>query len=199
MVKVGDKGELEKKQTGETNKNEKKRNIKSTISESDFIHEKEKIIADLKIKLKQSEDRVLRELAENENIRKRYEKQTIDNLKYAVKNFSYDLLNVTDNFQRALNSIPKNFIDENSNLKSLFVGLQAVEKEIYEIFEKNGITRFESINCKFDPEKHQAVSKKESEIPEGHVAEELQKGFMIGDRLLRPAMVVISSGKQQKK
>ena len=198
MVKVGDKGELEKKQQGEINKNEKKKNIKNTPSESTIIHEKEKIILDLKVKLKQSEDRVLRELAENENIRKRYEKQTADNLKYAVKNFSFDLLNVTDNFQRALGSIPQNLIDEDSNLKSLFVGLQAVEKEIYEIFERNGVTRFDSVKCKFDPEKHQAVSKKESEIPEGYIAEELQKGFMIGDRLLRPAMVIVSSGKKEK-
>ena len=69
------------------NKNDKKKNLKNTKKESDVILEKEKIISDLKIKLNQAEDRILRELAENENIRKRYEKQTTDNLKYAVKNF----------------------------------------------------------------------------------------------------------------
>ncbi len=181
------------------NKNDKKRNLKNTKNESDVILEKEKIISDLKIKLNQAEDRILRELAENENIRKRYEKQTTDNLKYAVKNFSYELLNVTDNFQRALHSISKKDIEESSNLKSLFVGLEAVEKEIYEIFEKNGIIRFDSLNTKFDPERHQAVSKKESESPEGMIVEELQKGFMIGERLLRPAMVIVSAGKSEKK
>ncbi len=181
------------------NKNDKKKNLKNTKKESDVILEKEKIITDLKIKLNQAEDRILRELAENENIRKRYEKQTTDNLKYAVKNFSYELLNVTDNFQRALHSISKKDIEESSNLKSLFVGLEAVEKEIYEIFEKNGITRFDSLNTKFDPERHQAVSKKESELPEGMIVEELQKGFMIGERLLRPAMVIVSAGKSEKK
>ena len=181
------------------NKNDKKRTLKNTKNESDVILEKEKIISDLKIKLNQAEDRILRELAENENIRKRYEKQTTDNLKYAVKNFSYELLNVTDNFQRALHSISKKDIEESSNLKSLFVGLEAVEKEIYEIFEKNGITRFDSLNTKFDPERHQAVSKKESELPEGMIVEELQKGFMIGERLLRPAMVIVSAGKSEKK
>ena len=120
-------------------------------------------------------------------------------MKYAVKNFSYELLNVTDNFQRALHSISKKDIEESANLKSLFVGLEAVEKEIYEIFEKNGITRFDSLNTKFDPERHQAVSKKESELPEGMIVEELQKGFMIGERLLRPAMVIVSAGKSEKK
>ena len=181
------------------NKNDKKKNLKNTKNESDVILEKEKVISDLKIKLNQAEDRILRELAENENIRKRYEKQTTDNLKYAVKNFSYELLNVTDNFQRALLSISKKDIEESPNLKSLFVGLEAVEKEIYEIFEKNGITRFNSLNTKFDPERHQAVSKKESEFPEGMIVEELQKGFMIGERLLRPAMVIVSAGKSEKK
>lgn len=181
------------------NKNDKKKNLKNTKNESDVILEKEKVISDLKIKLNQAEDRILRELAENENIRKRYEKQTTDNLKYAVKNFSYELLNVTDNFQRALRSISRKDVEESPNLKSLYVGLEAVEKEIYEIFEKNGITRFNSLNTKFDPERHQAVSKKESEFPEGMIVEELQKGFMIGERLLRPAMVIVSAGKSEKK
>ena len=68
----------------------------------------------------------------------------------------------------------------------------------YEIFEKNGVVRFESLEEKFNPEIHQAVSKKNSDKPEGTIIEELAKGFMIGERLLRPAMVVVSSGKNQE-
>ena len=71
-------------------------------------------------------------------------------------------------------------------------------KEIYEIFEKNGVKKFDSLEKKFDPEIHQAVSKISSDHPEGVIVEELAKGFMIGERLLRPAMVVVSSGKQKE-
>ena len=157
-----------------------------------------KIIADLKIKLKQAEDKLLRELAENENLRKRHKKESEENFKYAIRNFSSELLSVTDNFQRALISIPRENLGDNVMLKNLVIGLEAVEKEIYEIFEKNGVVRFESLENKFNPELHQAVSKKNSNKPEGTIIEELTKGFMIGDRLLRPAMVVVSSGQNKE-
>ena len=172
-----------------------KRNAKRSKAEQKVGNEKEKIIADLKIKLNEAEDKLLRELAENDNLRKRHEKELQDNLRFAIKNFSYELLNVTDNFDRALNSIPKNDIEQIESLRNLFNGLKAVEKEIHDIFEKNGVKKFDSLNEKFNPEIHQAVSKKESEKEEGIIIEELQKGFMISDRLLRPAMVVVSSGK----
>jgi Molecular chaperone GrpE (heat shock protein) len=160
----------------------------------------EKIISDLKIRLKDTEDKLLRELAENENLRKRHEKEKQENLKYAIRSFSSDLLSVTDNFERALNSITKDVEEKNTTMKNLVIGLRAVEKEIYDIFEKNGIKRFDSLKLKFDPEKHQAVSKIDSDLEEGLIVEELAKGFMIGDRLLRPAMVIVSSGnKDQKK
>ena len=174
-----------------------KKNTKNLKPEQSKDNLNEKIIADLKIKLKQTEDKLLRELAENDNLRKRHEKESQENLKYAIRNFSADLLSVTDNFERALNSISKPDMDRNPNLKNLLVGLEAVEKEIFEIFEKNGVTKFDSHEKKFDPEIHQAVSKIESTLAEGTIVEELAKGFMIGDRLLRPAMVVVSSGKNK--
>ncbi len=89
-----------------------KRNAKRSKVEQKEGNEKEKIIADLKIKLNEAEDKLLRELAENDNLRKRHEKELQDNLRFAIKNFSYELLNVTDNFDRALNSIPKNDIEQ---------------------------------------------------------------------------------------
>ena len=197
MNKESEKNEKEMKNKKNDENVETKKNFKDNKNKSFEL--KDKIIADLKVKLKDSEDRVLRELAENENLRKRHDKEQQENLKYAIKNFSYEFLNVTDNFSRALESISSEEIEKNLNLKNLFFGLQAVEKEIYDIFEKNGIKKFESMKKQFDPEVHQAVSKKDSELPEGQVIEELQKGFMIGDRLLRPAMVVISSGKPSNK
>ena len=116
-----------------------KKNIKKSKVEQKLGNENEKIISDLKIKLNEAEDKLLRELAENDNLRKRQEKELQDNLKFALKNFSYELLNVTDNFDRALNSIPENDIEKSESVKNLFYGLKAVEKEIHDIFEKNGV------------------------------------------------------------
>ena len=179
-------------------KKESKKERRAPKNKHDSEINNQKIIADLKIKLKEAEDKLLRELAENENLRKRHQKESQENLKYAIRNFSFELLNVTDNFQRALSSISRENLGQNVMLKNLVIGLEAVEKEIYEIFEKNGVVRFESLDKKFNPEIHQAVSKKNSDKPEGTIIEELAKGFMIGERLLRPAMVVVSSGKNQE-
>ena len=198
MNKSNVKNENQQKMEKSGAKDDIKKHSKNLKPEKPSISINEKIVGDLKIKLKQTEDKLLRELAENDNLRKRHEKESQENLKYAIRNFSSDLLSVTDNFQRALSSISKDEIDQNPKLKNLMVGLEAVEKEIYEIFEKNGIRRFESFEKKFDPEIHQAVSKKNSDYPEGVIVEELAKGFMIGDRLLRPAMVVVSSGNEKQ-
>ena len=190
--------ENEKKIHKTIEKTESKKEGRASKNQNSFEINNQKIIADLKIKLKQAEDKLLRELAENENLRKRHEKESQENLKYAIRSFSVELLSVTDNFQRALISIPRENLGDNVMLKNLVIGLEAVEKEIYEIFEKNGVVRFESLEKKFNPEIHQAVSKKNSDKPEGIIIEELAKGFMIGDRLLRPAMVVVSSGKNKE-
>ena len=159
------------------------------------------LIDELKIKLKDVEDKLLRSLADNDNLRKRHDKEIEDNSKYAIKNLSYSLLNVADNLQRAIESISgsdSTVIDSNV-FKNLVIGIKAVEKELIDSLEKHGVTKFESINQKFNPEIHQAVSKIHNEQPEGLIVEEMQKGFKIGDRLLRPAMVVVSMGPETKK
>ena len=124
-----------------------------------------------------------------------------DNSKYAIKNLSYSLLNVADNLERALKSIPNNETGglENNVIKNLVIGIKAVEKELIDSLEKHGVSKFESVNQKFNPEIHQAVSKVHNEKPEGLIVEEMQKGFKIGERLLRPAMVVVSMGPETKK
>ena len=156
---------------------------------------------ELKTKLKDIEDKLLRSLADNDNLRKRHDKEIEDNSKYAIKNLSYSLLNVADNLQRAIASISSSDstgIDDNV-FKNLVIGIKAVEKELIDSLEKHGVTKFESINQKFNPEIHQAVSKIHNEKPEGLIVEEMQKGFKIGERLLRPAMVVVSMGPETKK
>ena len=188
-------------------KNEKKESFVKTKKSSEKNTTKKVkdnqglLIDDLKSKLSDVENKLLRSLAENENLRKRHEKEIEDNSKYAIKNFSYSLLNVADNLQRALGSIPDNeakALDENV-LKNLIIGIEAVEKELLDSLEKNGVVKFDSINQKFNPEIHQAVSKIHNEKEEGIIVEEMQKGFKIGDRLLRPYMVSVSMGPEKKK
>ena len=97
-----------------------------------------------------------------------------------------------------MSAAPDNEIQNTPILKNLVIGIQAVEKELFNALEKNGVTKFDSLDKKFDPEIHQAVSKVNHEKPDGIIIEEMQKGFKIGARLLRPAMVVVSMGPEKK-
>ena len=180
---------------------EKKSSDKDKNTQKKVKNNQDVLVDELKLKLKDTEDKLLRSLAENDNLRKRHDKEIEDNSKYAIKNLSYSLLNVTDNLQRALESIPNSEasgLDDNV-IKNLVIGIKAVEKELIDSLEKHGVKRFDSINQKFNPDIHQAVSKVHNEKVDGMIVEEMQKGFKIGDRLLRPAMVVVSMGPEIKK
>ena len=180
---------------------EKKLSDKDKNTQKKVKNNQDVLVDELKLKLKDTEDKLLRSLAENDNLRKRHDKEIEDNSKYAIKNLSYSLLNVADNLQRALESIPNtgaSDLDDNV-IKNLVVGIKAVEKELIDSLEKHGVKRFDSINQKFNPDIHQAVSKVHNEKVDGTIVEEMQKGFKIGDRLLRPAMVVVSMGPEIKK
>ena len=180
---------------------EKKLSDKDKNTQKKVKNNQDVLVDELKLKLKDTEDKLLRSLAENDNLRKRHDKEIEDNSKYAIKNLSYSLLNVADNLQRALESIPNMEASglEDNIIKNLIVGIKAVEKELIDSLEKHGVTKFDSINQKFNPEIHQAVSKVHNEKVDGTIVEEMQKGFKIGDRLLRPAMVVVSMGPEIKK
>ena len=178
---------------------EKKLSDKNT--QKKVKNNQDSLVDELKTKLKDAEDKLLRSLAENDNLRKRHYKEIEDNSKYEIKNLSLSLLNVADNLQRALESIPNSEasgLDDNV-IKNLVIGIKAVEKELIDSLEKHGVKRFDSINQKFNPDIHQAVSKVHNEKVDGMIVEEMQKGFKIGDRLLRPAMVVVSMGPEIKK
>ena len=190
----------DRKQAEQKNKTEKKDSQKTRVSDKKIQENPDKkVIEELKTKLKDVEDKLLRELAENDNLRKRHEKELVDSHKFSIKNFSLDILTVSDNFQRAIHSIPKNDLDKSTVLKNLVVGLESVEKEMHVVFERNGVKSFESMNEVFDPELHQAVSYKNSDKNSGVIIEEMQKGYKIADRLLRPAMVTVSKGPEVKK
>lgn len=188
------------KQTEQKKKTERKASNSSKVTDKKIQETQDtKIIEDLKLKLKDVEDKLLRELAENDNLRKRHEKELSDSHKFSIKNFSLDILTVSDNFQRAIHSIPKDDLEASSVLKNLVVGLESVEKEMHVVFERNGVKPFESMGDTFNPELHQAVSYKNSDKKSGVIIEEMQKGYKIAERLLRPAMVTVSKGPEGKK
>ena len=192
------KDPINKNKSSKQKSNQDLKENKTEEQKKDSIDKNQEIVNDLKHKLKECEDKLLRSLAENDNLRKRHEKETEDNLKYATKNFAFSLLPVTDNFQRAIQSIPDDVSEKDKLLKNLVIGIQAVEKELDDVFVKNGIKKFDSLDQKFNPEIHQAVSKVNNDKPEGTIVEEFQRGYMIGDRLLRAAMVVVSMGPEKK-
>ena len=192
------KDPINKNKSSKQKSNQNLKENKTEEEKKDSVGKNQEIVNDLKHKLKECEDKLLRSLAENDNLRKRHEKETEDNLKYATKNFAFSLLPVTDNFQRAIQSIPDDVSEKDKLLKNLVIGIQAVEKELDDVFLKNGIKKFDSLDQKFNPEIHQAVSKTNNDKPEGTIVEEFQKGYMMGDRLLRAAMVVVSMGPEKK-
>ena len=201
---MNEQGKNEKKESLNLKKQEnliKEKKLSDKNTQKKVKNNQDSVVDELKSKLKDAEDKLLRSLAENDNLRKRHDKEIEDNSKYAIKNLSLSLLNVADNLQRALESIPNSEasgLDDNV-IKNLVIGIKAVEKELIDSLEKHGVKRFDSINQKFNPEIHQAVSKVHNEKADGTIVEEMQKGFKIGDRLLRPAMVVVSMGPEIKK
>ena len=137
-------------------------------------------------------DEKLRLLAEMENLRKRFEKEKTETIKFGNINFARDILSPGDNLERALASFPE---DKNNSqsIKNLVEGLKMVQKEFSSILEKNSIKKIISINEKFDHNFHQAMMEIEREdIEEGIVVQEIQAGYTMHDRLLRPSMVAVS-------
>jgi molecular chaperone GrpE len=149
----------------------------------------------LEKKIEELNDKLLRSLAENQNLRKIHEKEREDLIKYSSSSFAREILNLADNLERAFSLFkdnPKFKLDE---FKDTMLGIELIEKELVNSFDKNGIKSFESVGKKFDPNFHQALNEVESEQEDGTVINEIQKGYMLNDRLLRPALVSISKKK----
>ena len=142
------------------------------------------------------EDKI-RVLAEMENLRKRFDREKIDSIKYGSINFARDILSPGDNLERALSAINQED-DHPQSIKNLIEGLKMVQKEFSTALEKNGISKINSTNEKFDPNLHQAMMEVErDDLDEGIVVQEIQTGYMMHDRLLRPAMVGVSKKPKQ--
>ena len=152
----------------------------------------EERIAALETELADTKDRLLRALAETENVRRRAQREREDTQKYAVSGFARDLLATADNLRRALDSVPEAEIKD-ARLRSLLDGVAATERELLSVFERHGIRRIDPKGERFDHNFHQAVFEAERpEAPVGTVVEVLQPGYVLHDRLLRPAMVGVA-------
>jgi molecular chaperone GrpE len=144
-------------------------------------------------------DKALRTLAEMENLRKRTEREVADARLYGNASFARDVLAVADNMQRALDAIEPELRND-AKVNSLIEGVELTERELLKVLGKHGVKKFSPDGEKFDPNVHQAMFEMEhAELPPGHVAQVIQAGYMLGDRVLRPAMVAIvkAAPKQQ--
>jgi molecular chaperone GrpE len=158
-------------------------------AEADPVAELTRQNADLK-------DKLLRTLAEMENLRKRTEREVADARTYGVASFARDSLGIADNLRRALDAVgPEMRETADAATTALIDGVELIERELLKTLERNGVKKFDPTGQKFDPNVHQAMYEVPDEtVPAGTVAQTIQAGYMIGDRMLRPALVAVTKG-----
>ena len=151
-------------------------------------------------KLKTVQDKLLRTMAEMENQRRRFEKEKKEAFEFGGFNFAAESLLLLDNIDRAIVSFKNDeSLKNNKDLNKIIDGIEIVKKDLVSIFKKNGIETIECINKKFDPNFHQAMLELEDNTKEtGTVVQEIQKGYMMKDRLLRPSLVGITKKREEK-
>jgi molecular chaperone GrpE len=139
-------------------------------------------------------DRLLRTAADMENLRKRAEREKAEATLYAATNFARDLLSVADNMQRALAAVPAEAREQaDEATRNLLAGVELTERELLKVFERYNIRKVETVGARFDPNLHQALFEVPTkDHPPGTVVQEMQSGFAIGERCLRPAMVGVA-------
>jgi molecular chaperone GrpE len=144
----------------------------------------------------ESRDRMLRTLAEMENLRKRTQKEVADARTYGVSKFAGDIVDIADNLQRALDAVPADAkASADPGLKALLEGVELTERSLLNALEKNGVKKFDPNGEKFDPNFQQAMYEvPDASVPSGTVVQVVQAGYTIGDRVLRPALVGVSKG-----
>jgi len=151
-------------------------------------------------KLKETEEKLLRSLAEIENQRRRFEKEIKDAFEFGSFNFAKESLAILDNLARAKEAIKSDEkLKVNKDLDKFLENITIIEKDLISIFERNRIKKIETQNKKFDPNFHQAMSELEDEVKDpGTILNEIQAGYMLGERLLRPALVSVSKRKSSE-
>ena len=184
---------MESKNEENTNKKENNDDMKKNQKSS----QNEKKELSLEEKLKETEDKLLRTLAELENQRRRFEKETKEAFEFGGFNFAKETLSLLDNLQRAKISIKNDeVLKNNKDLEKFLKNIEVIEKDLISIFEKNSITKIKCLKEKFNPNLHQAMLEIENDTEEpGTIMQEIQPGYMFGERLLRPSFVAVSKKK----
>jgi molecular chaperone GrpE len=140
-------------------------------------------------------DRLLRTMADMENLRARTEREKTDTARYAISNFARDVLTVGDNLKRTIDHVPAEATAEDPALKTFLEGVELTERELQNVLERHGVTRIEPLGARFDPNCHQAMYEvQNTDVPDGTVVDVMQEGYVIGDRCLRPALVAVAKG-----
>jgi len=152
------------------------------------------VLQSLQAEVESLKDQRLRALAEAENIRRRAEKEKTDASQYAVTKFARDMLGIADNFARALAAIPAEVrAAADPQVKAVLDGVEATDRQLMQTLERYGVKAVDTSSGKFDPNLHQAIAEVPGNgKPAGSIVDVVQAGFMIGDRLLRPAMVTVA-------
>ena len=178
--------------------NKKKQDSSEESVEKNQVPKEEKSIAE---KLKESDDKLLRSLAEIENQRRRFEKEIKDAFEFGSFNFAKESLAILDNLQRAKLAIKNDEkLKNNKDLDKFLENITIIEKDLINIFERNRIKKIDTKNKKFDPNLHQAMSEIEDASKDtGSILQEIQSGYMLGERLLRPSLVSVAKKKTPKK
>tara|TARA_B110000444_G_C18833379_1_gene594501 strand:+ start:1978 stop:2562 length:585 start_codon:yes stop_codon:yes gene_type:complete len=184
------------------NENDKKNQVTEDSVSNEALEEKsnENEEPSIEEQLKENQDKLLRTLAEVENQRRRYEKETREAFEYGGFNFAKETLAVLDNLQRAHQSIKNDEgLKDNKDLNKFLENIEIIENDLITIFEKNNIKKIKCINEKFDPNQHQAMLEVEDDkVTPGTVLQEIQPGYFFKDRLLRPSFVAIAKKKDEK-
>jgi molecular chaperone GrpE len=175
----------------ETTSNEESAAANNNFDEASELSPEARVAA-LEAELAEHKDRLLRALAEAENTRRRAQRERDDAAKYAISGFAKELLSAADNLRRALDSLPEAEVGD-ERTRSLLAGVAATERELLSVFERHGIRRIDPRGERFDHNLHQAIFEVEhGDRPPGTIIEVLQPGYLLHDRLLRPAMVGVA-------
>ena len=186
----------DKKKVEKTLSESKEENQKNEKVEKENAPPKEETVED---KLKVVQEKLLRTMAEMENQRRRFEKEKKEAFEFGGFNFAGESLSLLDNIDRAIISFKNDEnLKNNKDLNKIIDGIEIVKQDLVSIFKKNGITPIECVNKKFDPNFHQAMLEIEDNTKEaGTVIQEIQKGFMMKDRLLRPSFVGVTKKREE--
>ena len=186
-----------------------KKELKKNLSQNDDLNEKDNEVKKTPVskqeesaeeKLKTTQEKLLRTMAEMENQRRRFEKEKEEAFEFGGFNFARESLSLLDNIDRAITSFKNDEnLKDNKDLNKIIDGIDVIKKDLISIFKKNQIESIECINKKFDPNFHQAMLEIENNTKEpGTVIQEIQKGYMMKDRLLRPSLVGVTKKTPEK-